>query len=390
MNSLPIRILTAVITFTIGVGFASVWLMRWNPNISPVTINTPAARLEMVFVLDTTGSMGGLLDGAKQRIWGIVNEVMQESHPSVKIGLVAYRDHGDEYITQVLPLTEDLDKVYATLMDYKPAGGGDTPEDVQAGLADGVYKAGWSPAAPDVARIIFLVGDAPPHDDADETSGTVTIASQASQNGIIVNTIQCGSSTPTRDAWQAIARNGHGQYFAIAENGGVQTVATPYDEQMSTLVTRLSATFLPYGFGAGAAGEIKRAEVAREVGAIEARIASTAPSSAKAERAVNKAISSEAYVGDLLQSLENGSVKLEDVNPVELPADLQSLSPAARQQEIESRLAWRRDLRAQILELSKARDTFINAERKKRGGGAGFDVVVGKALKEQITKEKIK
>lgn len=390
MNSLSIRILTAVITFTIGVGFASFWLMRWNPSISPVAINTPAARLEMVFVLDTTGSMGGLLDGAKQRIWGIVNEVMQESHPSVKIGLVAYRDRGDEYVTQVLPLTEDLDKVYATLMDYRPAGGGDTPEDVQAGLADGVYKAGWSSAAPDVARIIFLVGDAPPHDYSGNTSDTVAIASQAAQNGIIVNTIQCGASTETAHAWQAIARNGHGQYFAIAENGGVQTIATPYDEQMSSLVSRLTGTFVSYGFGAGDAGEIKRAEVAREVGAIEARIAATAPASAKAERAVNKAISSEAYVGDLLQSLENGSVKLEDVNPAELPADLQSLSPDARQQEIESRLAARRNLRAQILELSKARDTFINAERKKRGGGAGFDVVVGKALKEQITKEKIK
>ena len=85
--------------------------------------------MEMVFVLDTTGSMGGLLSGAKQRIWGIVNEVMQTSSlSSVKVGLVAYRDRGDQYITQVLPLTEDLDKVYSTLMDYQAAGGGDEAE----------------------------------------------------------------------------------------------------------------------------------------------------------------------------------------------------------------------------------------------------------------------
>ena len=37
----------------------------------------------------------------------------------MSIGLVAYRDHGDQYVTQVLPLTNDLDKVYSTLMDYQ-------------------------------------------------------------------------------------------------------------------------------------------------------------------------------------------------------------------------------------------------------------------------------
>src|SRR3982751_5191291 len=72
--------------------------------------------LEMVFVLDTTGSMGGLIDGAKQRIWGIINDVMKKpSKPRVRVGLVAYRDVGDEYVARVLPITEDLDKAYTTL-----------------------------------------------------------------------------------------------------------------------------------------------------------------------------------------------------------------------------------------------------------------------------------
>src|SRR5215210_5516836 len=120
----------------------------------------------LVFVLDTTGSMGGLIDGAKQRIWGIVNEVMQTpAKPNVRVGLVAYRDNGDQYVTQVLPLTNDLDKVYTTLMEYRADGGGDGPENVRRGLADGVRKAGWSKSGATTAQIVFLVGDAPPHDD---------------------------------------------------------------------------------------------------------------------------------------------------------------------------------------------------------------------------------
>src|SRR5262249_56833670 len=100
----------------------------------------------MVFALDTTGSMGGLIEGAKQRIWGIVNEVMQSNErPNVRVGLVAYRDRGDRYITEVLPVTDNLDAVYTALMDYRAEGGGDTPEDVRRALADAVRKASRAP-----------------------------------------------------------------------------------------------------------------------------------------------------------------------------------------------------------------------------------------------------
>jgi Mg-chelatase subunit ChlD len=391
MNSLPIRILAAIITFTIGVGIASFWWMRpADPRIDPVSTEVPAERVEIVFVLDTTGSMGGLIDGARQRIWGIVNDVMQESHSSVKIGLVAYRDRGDEYVTQVLPLTEDLDKVYTTLMDYRAAGGGDMPEQVRLGLADGVYKAGWSGAAPDIAQIIFLVGDAPPKDDPNDTSDTFAIAAKAAGNGLIVNTIQCGSLTETTRAWKAIANSGHGQYFAIADNGGVQTISTPYDEQLGKLSSELGSTFTAYGFGALPDAEQHRVEVTKEIASVESRVTYSAPDGAKAERALNKAVNKVAYLGDLLQNIENGTLKLENVPTADLPEELQSLSPAERQQEIERRLAKRREIRALILKLSKDRDRFVDAERTKGGAADGFDVVVSKALKEQIVRKKLK
>ena len=389
MNSLPVRILAAVLTFTLGVGVANFWL---TTNIDPVACRFPAetrpARLEMVFVIDTTGSMNGLLQAAKQRIWRIVNDVIREQHSSVRIGLVAYRDHGDEYVTQILPLTEDLDKVYMTLMDYEAAGGGDSAEDVRTALAESVQKIPWSAAAPGLSRIIFLVGDAPAHDDYDEVD-TLTTAANAARKGIIVNTIQCGSASDTQREWEAIAARGQGQYFAIPVDGGVHSITTPYDEQLSELARKLGATIRPYGYGAGAAGEAKRTEVVMMAERVEARVATSAPSAAKAERAVNKAISSEAYVGDLLQQIENGSVTLETLDPAQLTEDLRSLSPSERQQEIEKRLAVRRDLRQQILLLSKQRDAFIEAERLK-GGDDGFDVVVSKVLKEQMARQTIK
>jgi Mg-chelatase subunit ChlD len=391
MNSLPIKILTAILTFAIGVAVAGAWLTRWiDPVIDPVTIQQPPAKLEMVFVLDTTGSMGALIEGAKQRIWGIVNEVMQESHSSVRIGLVAYRDRGDEYVTQVLPLTSDLDQVYTTLMDYRAIGGGDEAEDVRTALAEGVYKAGWSASSADLAQIIFLVGDAPPHNDYGNSTDTLTTAENAVRRGIIVNTIQCGSEGETTRAWQAIAQHGNGEYFAIADNGGVQAISTPYDEQLGDLATRLGATFLPYGYGAGAGGAARRAEVGRQAAEVESRVIYALPE-AKAERALNKAVNKEAYSGDLLQSIENGSVKLESINPSDLPEELQTLDPAQRAAEVEKRLAARREIRARIIDLSKQREAFVDTGRKKQNSKEeGFDTVVAKTLKAQMTRKKVK
>jgi len=81
MSKFTVRILTAVITFAIGVAIATAWVFdrTGEPIIDPVQLNSNGPAMEMVFVLDTTGSMGGLLTGAKERIWGIVNEVMQTS-----------------------------------------------------------------------------------------------------------------------------------------------------------------------------------------------------------------------------------------------------------------------------------------------------------------------
>lgn len=303
--------------------------------------------------------------------------------------MVAYRDRGDRYVTQVLPLTEDLDKVYSTLMDYEAAGGGDEAENVRRALAEGVAKAGWSQSSSNNAQILFLVGDAPPHDYADEPD-TLTTADLAVKQGIIVNTIQCGDSGATRRTWEMIARRGQGQYFLIPQNGGVDTISTPYDEQLSQLGSRLGRTYLAYGGGAGAEGEGFRAARKEMADSTELAVATRSAPAAAAERSVNKALNSKAYIGDLLQDIENGSTKLDSIKAEDLPSELKQLSAEERTKEIEKRLAERSEIRKQILSLSKQRTEYIAAEQKKKRNGSaqnGFDVAVSKALREQLAKK---
>src|SRR3954447_9484529 len=92
-------------------------------------------QIEVCFVLDTTGSMGGLIEGAKQKIWSIANTIIAVADkPQIKIALVGYRDRGDQYITKVFDLTDDIDTVFKNLMAFKAEGGGDGPESVNQAL----------------------------------------------------------------------------------------------------------------------------------------------------------------------------------------------------------------------------------------------------------------
>ncbi len=177
-------------------------------------------RIEAVFVLDTTGSMSGLINAAKEKIWAIASTLGQsEPAPEIRIGLVGYRDRGDEYITRVTPLSTDLDRVYSDLMAYRAAGGGDGPESVNQALAAAVNDIRWSS---DVStyRVIFLVGDYPPHMDYENDARYPETCRSAGRRGIIINTVQCGTYGPTTPVWREIASLAGGSSSGSNSRGG--------------------------------------------------------------------------------------------------------------------------------------------------------------------------
>src|SRR4051812_17387304 len=132
---------------------------------APAERKNPTPQVEVVFCLDTTGSMGGLIEGAKQKIWSIVNQIASgRPAPEIKVGLVAFRDKGDAYVTKVFDLTTDLDEVHKNLRGFKAEGGGGTPESVNQALNESVTRVKWSKDE-NPLRIVFLGGDPPPHMD---------------------------------------------------------------------------------------------------------------------------------------------------------------------------------------------------------------------------------
>lgn len=327
-----------------------------QPPPPPVAQPQVRPRVEVVFALDTTGSMGGLIDGAKQKIWSIANELASgQPRPDLHVGLVAYRDLGDEYVVRSTALSTDLDEVYAELMQLTADGGGDGPEHVNAALAQAIRGTTWS-QGDEVLKIVFLVGDAPPHDDYDDGLNSLALAEEAKGRGILINTVRCGLDEATEAAWRQIARIAGGDFVSVAQDGGVQAIATPYDAELQALNAAIADTVV--GYGSAQAQERSRMKVRQRHAMKSAEAAAAASFSAKAGR-LNRE--------DLVTAVEEG-LALDSVAPEALPEELRGLPPEARRAAVEEKLARRKATQKRILEIAEKRDQYLERNAAAKDG----------------------
>jgi Mg-chelatase subunit ChlD len=316
-------------------------------------------RIEVVFVLDTTSSMSGLIDAAKEKIWSIASTIgSANQNPNIKMGLVAFRDRGDRYVTRVFDLSDDLDSIYSELMDFRAQGGGDGPESVNQALFEAVTEVSWSDYN-QVYKTIFLVGDAPPHMDYPNEAQYPEIIEIARQKNIVINTIQSGQHQHTTSFWQNMAALGDGDYFQVGTDGNAVAIATPYDKRMSELATEIEATRLYYGDAESKARQKKKdaAGVKLNEQMSVAALARRATFNASKSGKVNLLGSHE-----LVDNVINGDIELKDITEEEMPASLQALAPEQRKKEIIQRSEKRKYLLSEIQKLADSRQDYIESE----------------------------
>jgi Mg-chelatase subunit ChlD len=365
---------------------ASLAFVAASPHSCPAktaAVNESKPRIEVCFVLDTTGSMGGLIEGAKQKIWSIANEMVSaKPTPELKLGLIGYRDRGDEYIVKSFRLTDDIDSIYAHLHDFQAAGGGDEPESVNEALAEAIEKMPWSQDRK-VLKIIFLVGDAPPHMDYADGPKYPELCRIAAKKDLIINTVQCGNIAETTPIWKEIAKLSEGSYAAIAQSGNVAVIATPMDGELTRLNKKIGATLIPYGDAA----------LQREVAAKQA-FAESAPASAAADRLSYNAKTKKVVQGrgELLDALANNEVKLDAIDKKDLPKDFQKLTKEEMEARIAKTRAERDGLQKEIQDIAQKREAYIQAENKRlaeAGKGDGFDEKVAETLHQEAQRKGI-
>ncbi len=187
----------------------------------PANIVPPSPVLDLGFLIDVTGSMGDELRYVNREIASIVHRVEQES-PGVRVRLSAtfYRDRSDELVVQQIPFTTNVAGFAVAMQNVFASGGGDYPEDMNAGLDAAMNRLAWSDGA--AVRVLVLVADAPPQHYADEQFTYREAMARASQRGIrLLPVAASGSDRRVEYLFRAMGAYTSTPYVYLTDDSGV-------------------------------------------------------------------------------------------------------------------------------------------------------------------------
>ena len=337
--------------------------------------------VEVAFVLDTTGSMGGLIDGAKRKIWSIANTIVDiNPDADIRMALIGYRDFGDDYVVKKFDMSADIQNLYGNLTRFNAQGGGDTPEAVNEALHEAVKNLTWSDHAKS-RKIVFLVGDAPPHMDY-QGPKYPQIVKTAKNEHIIVNTVQAGDLHETTHVWKEIAQHGNGEYISLPQDGGrIVIIETPYDDDIIRLQKAIDETVVPYG---------NQRSQRRVKALLESKSGATADTAVGNAKFYSKRTRSKEAItggGDLIGDIRNGKQELSKVDEKQLPKEWQKKSAAERQALADQLVTKRKRLENKMAEIVKKHDDYVTKQSAEveSGGKSSFDRSVSKVLTKQLS-----
>ncbi|MFL6843788.1 MAG: vWA domain-containing protein [Allosphingosinicella sp.] len=176
-----------------------------------------------MLTIDTTGSMGDEIAYLKSELRAILDDLRQ-SHPGldIRLGLVAYRDEGDVYVTRTYPFVSSVDAMQANLRVQQADGGGDYPEAMDQALARAVSQ-DWRP---DAVKSLLLVADAPPHDENIGKAWRATEAARAKRIQI-VPVAASGVGDVAEYVMRAMAAATQSRYLFLTDDSGIGNPHAP-------------------------------------------------------------------------------------------------------------------------------------------------------------------
>jgi Mg-chelatase subunit ChlD len=338
-----------------------------------VPANDARRDVDLVIALDISGSMEGLIESAKQRLWDITNELAQaRPTPQLRVAILSYGrpSYGEQsgFVRVDLPFTADLDAVNATLFAFQTDGG---DEYVSRAIQTSLDALQWSQDA-HALKIVFVAGNESAEQDPRLTLERAT--AEAARRGIVVNAIYCGDDgNADARGWQKVAASTNGLYASIDQNAAaVANIATPFDARLAALNDELNGTYIAFGSD-GARG--------RENLVAQDRNAAAMSPAASASRIVTKAGVLYRSEWDLVDALESGK-KLEEIPVDELPAELQALLPAEREAYVRDKAEAREGLQQEIGALAAERSKYIAEQSREQVAERGLDTAILEGIRE--------
>ncbi|HVK10085.1 MAG TPA: VWA domain-containing protein, partial [Gemmataceae bacterium] len=315
-----------------------------------------------VLCLDTSGSMNGLLDSARRRLWAVVNDMAKlEATPTLRVAVYSYGNNAYDpargWVRKETDLTTDLDEVHKRLHALTIASA-NSSELVARVTRDAVADLKWA-AEPNALRIVFVCGNEPADQDTAVTVRDVAAAARA--KGVVVNTIYCGPPTSADAAgWKEFAAACGGKFASIEQNrAAAEEIATPFDAEITKLGDKLNGTYLWYG-ATGRDGALK--QQAGDLAALQAA------GGAAADRAATKAgrfyKNAEADLIDRV--LADKSFDLKKLKAEELPEEMRKLKPEDREAYVKKKATEREEIQKKVTDLTARRALYVEAERKRQ------------------------
>jgi hypothetical protein len=347
-----------------------------TPATSGGPLGDETRAVDVVILLDTSGSMEELLDSTRARLWDVVAELgRMKPTPMLRVGLLTFgteagtEEHG--YIVQQSDLTADLDAVYAALMALTIDG---SEEYVGRAIHVALDTMDWSRDW-NAMRVIFIAGN----ESADQglEDFDFRIATQAARDkSIVINALYAGNrEQAVIEKWPEIAREGAGNFSAIDPAVGTFQISTPHDETLLELNARLNQTYVPYGPNGsdGLANQLAQDGNASRLGVQSC-----------SSRIVAKGTSLYTNASwDLVDLAGTEGFDLDSIPTHELPEALQSMSHEELAQYIASRRAERESVQLEIQQESEKRETFIRNARSQAVAATDIGEAMRRAIREQ-------
>ena len=375
---------TVAVMLAAGLVVTSAGAMASETAAAKPAGKVPQRHVELVICLDTSGSMSGLIESAKKKLWAVVNELATaQPKPALRVGLYHYGNSSlssrNGWVQQLCPLTDDLDAVYGKLFALRTSGG---TEYVSRVIRAATNELDWN-RSKGTLRMIFVAGNEPATQDKEYDLQETCKA--AATKGIIVNTIHCGGEARGRTTgWADAARWADGQYAAIDQNRGTVVINTPYDKRLGKLSAELNKTYVTYG----ADGRKRKANQDKQD-----KNAATLGASAVAGRAVSKGSAMyQSASWDLVDAARDGKLDLAKIKKADLPEGMKGMTVEQRKAYVAKKAARRSEIQKEIGQLARQRSGHIKKEMARKGldESSSFDAALRKAVRSQAERKNFK
>lgn len=338
--------------------------------------NVKPADVQLAILLDSSGSMSGLINQTKTQLWKVVNELTKaRKHgllPDLKVSVYQHGMAGfaaEGFIQRLTPLTVDLDIVSEKLFDITTTG---SNEFTGQAIEKAALSEQWSQDG-DAYKAIFIAGNETMEQGPVDFRDAIRTAAS---KGLIVNTIHAGEeAVGIQGFWRAAADLGGGNFVNINMNYNRPHIPSPYDQEILDLNNKLNDTYLYYGKDGKEAKDRQAREDANAGDNLLDRGASKASGYYRNSS------------WDLIDGIDEKQVKLEDIPDEELPEELRGKTLQYKLDFIEGMRQKRREIQKQIQALYRLREEFV--EKKLEEMGEDNANTVGKALianlRQQLT-----